>query len=122
MARWNNKRRGTRKGLRKVKQAAWMSDKWNQAKEYGTMASEKAKEYGMEKPKRRSRTIKRVMKKRSTQRRKAKKMNATVDSEDLGPMAAGGIAGGLLGGWKGAGAGVALGWGASKLLKKKKKD
>ena len=29
-----------------IKQNGWMADKWNQAKEYGTMASEKAKEYG----------------------------------------------------------------------------
>lgn len=117
------------------------------ASEYGTMASQKASEYGsmasqkakdmynkymnkeeapmaesepvsMEKPKRKRRTMKRTMKKKSQKR--SKKMSAIFDKEDIIPTAAGAGAGAILGGGRGALAGGLIGYGASKLLRRRK--
>jgi hypothetical protein len=110
------------------------------AQEYGTMASQKAQEYGtmasqkmkelrsdamgdeepmsmdQSKPRRpRRRTMKRSMKKRAVMRQ-----SAIFDKKDILPTVAGAGAGALLGGGKGAIAGGLIGYGASKLLNRKK--
>lgn len=156
MARKYNKKTTMRKpGARKmwgpggaIKQNGWMSDKLNQAREYGSMASQKARDmynkYGkkeevatpmiekeeaepmmtepaisMERPKRRR--SRRTMKKTMKKRRSSKKrMSGIFDKEDVIPTAAGAGAGAILGGGKGALAGGLIGYGASKLLRRNK--
>jgi len=143
MARYSKKTtHGQRKRnvVKKVKQNGWMDDAKASASKYGTMASQKAQEYGtmasqkmkelrsdamgdeepmsmdQSKPRRpRRRTMKRSMKKRAVMRQ-----SAIFDKKDILPTVAGAGAGALLGGGKGAIAGGLIGYGASKLLNRKK--